>query len=191
MREGPDTLPAELAETLASVRPARRYLRTGDIEPPGNFFDSLLRAALVCPTTKDLAAFYFVSEPLFAKWRKDNPKIDIIIAQAKQVDTQEVLQAVRERALEGSATHAKIYLERTRPDLHDSSAPVINTNVKVTVLPTPQQEITKPPNVIEGQAEERTFQPKIPERENAKTPLFNGKDLSIPEAEPAKGLTRG
>ncbi|UCG52677.1 MAG: hypothetical protein JSW58_03770, partial [Candidatus Latescibacterota bacterium] len=73
---------------------------------PSNIHDSLMQAALVCPRNVDIAAFYWVDEPTFARWRKEDPQIDITINQARQADTQEVLQAVRKRAIEGSAPHA-------------------------------------------------------------------------------------
>jgi hypothetical protein len=179
----PDRLPAELSAVLQEIRPPRR-IKFGVKKVPANLHDSLMQAALVCPRNTDIAAFYYVTEDVFTRWRKEDPRIDVIIAQARQADTQEVMQAVRKRAIEGSAPHAKIYLERMRPDLNPTTDnPIaVNTSVKVTVLPTPPRETTtiRKPATVEGTLEP----PKVLEK---KTPLFGGKEVGIPQTAVAKG----
>jgi hypothetical protein len=189
----PDRLPAKLSAVLQEIRPPRRVKHL-QAKIPSNFHDSLMQAALVCPRNTDIAAFYYVSEEIFANWRKEDPRIDVVVAQARQADTQEVMQAVRKRAVEGSAPHAKIYLERMRPDLNETPSLAINTNVKVTVLPPPHQSEIRTPATIKGSATRvpanTNTTPEDPKPPPEKTPLFGGKEVGPPAAAPARGLRR-
>lgn len=182
----PDQLPAELGERLKDIRPARR--KYGErAKPPPNFHETLLEAALVCPTWADLAAFYWVSEPVLAEWRKADATIDVVVAQARQADAQEVLSAIRDKAVRNrDPSAARLYLQATRPELvgADVQVNVDNRQTKITVLPPPAAaKDWKPPVTVEGESVEvEVREPDLP--------LRILKDVSVPptpDADPATG----
>lgn len=184
---GPDKLPASLQERLKDIRPKGRYYKLANRTAlPSEFWETLFEAALVCPTIIDLAAFYYVDPETFRKWREAHPKIDVIIAQAKQADIAEVLLAMREKAVDNKdSSAARLYISAVRPDLTqpDTQVNIDNRRTTVKVLPTPKAEGEWTPPVINGQATEVASQP-LPDSEAKAIPLRISK-----EAHPAPTAT--
>lgn len=185
-RHKPDQLPKELQPLLEAIRPPQRYYRMNrDVKPPSDIYQTLMEAAFVCPRIMDLAAFYWVTEQTFMNWRKADPKLDVIIAQAKQADVQEVLAAVRKKAVVNKdVSAARLYLQATRPELiaPESAVQVNVKNNTVNVLPAPKQKLERPKLSVIDLA---------PASDEDRIPLFSDSPRPTPAGPPATGLQRG
>lgn len=93
-----------------------------------------MSASLVCPSYADLAAFYYVSQEVFRRWRREDARIDVAIAQAKQATPQRYHKyAVAGNPRRGRSPRLLArerqtpLLERTRTKKHRCSEAVIST----------------------------------------------------------------